>query len=109
MFNVEYSQEDYSNKIKDVLKGRSFEDMEDQCPSFTAKTFQESLPFHYLNEKGINALKEICWLLNGVLPKIEYSPTLLSIASIFSFRSAGCMGCKGTYALPSIHNANTEA
>ena len=82
MFNVEYSQEDYSNKIKDVLKGRSFEDMEDQCPSFTAKTFQESLPFHYLNEKGLNALKEVVWLLNGVLPKIEYSPTLLSVASL---------------------------
>ena len=70
MFNVEYSSEDFSNKIKDVLKGRSFEDMEDQCPSFTAKTFQESLPFHYLNEKGINALKEVVWLLNAVLPKI---------------------------------------
>ena len=82
MFNVEYSPEDFANKIKDVLKGRSFEDMEDQCPSFTAKTFQESLPFHYLNEKGINALKEVVWLLNGVLPKIEYSPTLLSVASL---------------------------
>lgn len=82
MFNVEYSTQDYNNKIKDVFKGRSFSDIEGQCPSFTAKTLEESLPFHYLNEKGINALKEICWLLNGVLPKIEYSPTLLSIASL---------------------------
>ena len=82
MFNIEFSQEDYSNKIKDVFKGRSFSDIDGQCPSFTTKTLEESLPFHYLNEKGINALKEICWLLNGVLPKIEYCPTLLSIASL---------------------------
>lgn len=82
MFNVEYSPEDFNNKIKDVLKGRSFSDIEGQCPSFTAKTLEESLPFHYLNEKGIEALKQICWLLNGVLPKIEYSPTLLSVASL---------------------------
>ena len=82
MFNVEYSTEDYENKIKDVLKGRSFSDIEDQCPSFTDKTFEESLPFHYLNEKGINVLKEVVWLLNGVLPKIEYSPTLLSVGSL---------------------------
>ena len=82
MFNVEFSQEDFQNKIKDVLKGRSFEDMEDQCPSFTAKTIEESLPYHYLNEKGIKALKEVVWLLNGVIPKIEYSPTLLCVASL---------------------------
>ena len=83
MFNIEYSTEDFENKIKDVLKGRTFSDMEDQCPpSFTTKNFEESLPFHYLNEKGIEALKEIVWLLNGVLPKIEYSPTLLSVASL---------------------------
>ena len=82
MFNVEYSTEDFENKIKDVLKGRSFSDIDDQCPSFTDKTFEESLPFHYLNEKGIKALKEVVWLLNGVLPKIEYSPTLLSVGSL---------------------------
>lgn len=82
MFNVEFSKEDYENKKKDVFKGRSLSDLEDQCPSFTDKTFEESLPFHYLNEKGINALKEVVWLLNGVLPKIEYSPTLLSVASL---------------------------
>jgi hypothetical protein len=82
MFNVEYSDEDIPNKIKDVLKGRSFEDLADQCPTFTSKSLEESLPFHYLNEKGIKALKEVLWLLNGVLPKIEYSPMLLSVASL---------------------------
>ena len=82
MFNVEFSNEDFSNKVKDVLKGRSFEDMGDQCPTFTSKSLEESLPFHYLNEKGIEALKEVLWLINGVLPKIEYSPTLVSVASL---------------------------
>ena len=83
MFNVEFSKEDYINKIKDVFKGRKFEDMEDIYPTFTAKkTLEESLPFNYLNEKGIKVLKEVVWLLNGVVPKIEYSPTLLSVASL---------------------------
>ena len=82
MFNVEYTNEDIPNKIKDVLKGRSFEDLANQCPTFTSKSLEESLPFHYLNEKGIKALKEVLWLLNGVLPKIEYSPMLLSVASL---------------------------
>ena len=82
MFNVEFSQEDFTNKIKDVLKGRSFSDVEDIYPTLTGKSLEESLPFHYLNEKGIKALKELLWLLNGVLPKIEYCPLLLTIASL---------------------------
>jgi hypothetical protein len=82
MFNVEFSQEDFTNKIKDVLKGRSFSDVEGIYPTLTGKTLEESLPFHYLNEKGIIALKELLWLLNGVLPKIEYCPLLLTIASL---------------------------
>ena len=82
MFNIEFSPEDYSNKIKTVLKGRTFADVEAIVPTFSTKTFEETLPFHYLNEKGISALKEIAWLLNDVIPKIEYCPTLLSLGSL---------------------------
>ena len=82
MFNIEFSPEDYSNKLKTVLKGRTFADVEAIVPTFSTKTFEETLPFHYLNEKGISALKEIAWLLNDVIPKIEYCPTLLSLGSL---------------------------
>ena len=82
MFNIEFSPEDYSNKLKTVLKGRTFAEVEAIVPTFSTKTFEETLPFHYLNEKGISALKEIAWLLNDVIPKIEYCPTLLSLGSL---------------------------
>jgi hypothetical protein len=35
-----------------------------------------------LNEQGVQALKELLWVLNGVVPKMEYCPCLVSIASI---------------------------
>ena len=82
MFNIEFSPEDYNNKAKTVLKGRTFADLEAIAPTFSPKTFEETIPFHYLNEKGISALKEIAWLLNDVIPKIEYCPTLLSLGSL---------------------------
>ena len=82
LFNIEFSPEDYNNKAKTILKGRSFSDLEGNCPSFSPKTFEETLPFHYLNEKGVSALKEVIWLLNGVLPKIDYCPTILSVGSL---------------------------
>ena len=82
LFNVEFSPEDYNNKAKTILKGRSFSDIEGMSPTFSPKSFEETIPFHYLNEKGISALKEISWLLNSVLPKIDYCPTLICLTSI---------------------------
>lgn len=82
MFNVEFSKEDYENKRKEVLKGREFSEMGDQVPTFSDKTLEEILPVNYLNEEGINALKEVLWLLNGVLPKLEYAPGLVGLSSI---------------------------
>ena len=82
MFNVNYSNEDYDNKRKDVLKGREFSEMGDQVPTFCDKSLEEVLPFHYLNDQGLEALKEVLWLLNGVLPKLEYSPGVAGLASI---------------------------
>lgn len=82
MFNVDFSKEDYENKRKEVLKGREFSEMGDQVPTFSDKTLEEILPVNYLNEEGINALKEVLWLLNGVLPKLEYAPGLVGLSSI---------------------------
>ena len=82
MFNVDYSKEDYENKRKEVLKGREFSEMGNQVPTFCDKSLEELLPFHYLNEKGLDALKEVLWLLNGVLPKVEYAPGIVGLCSV---------------------------
>ncbi len=80
MFNVTFTPKDYDNKRAEVLKGRDFSEME-TIPTFCDRTFEEVLPFSYLNEEGIKALKEVLWLLNGVLPKMEYCPALVNAAS----------------------------
>ena len=82
MFNVSFSKEDFENNKKEVLKGREFSDMGDLVPTFCNKSLEEILPFHYLNEEGVKALKEVLWLLNGVLSKLEYCPALIGISSI---------------------------
>ena len=82
MFYVGFSKEDYENKRKEVLKGRDFSDMGDQVPTFCDKSLKEILPFHYLNEQGLEALKEVLWLLNGVLPNMEYAPGIVGLSSI---------------------------
>ena len=74
-------KEDYDNKRAEVLKGRQFSELGDQTPTFCDKTLEEVIPFNYLNEEGIKALREVLWLLNGVLPKMEYCPGLVSVAS----------------------------
>ena len=82
LFNIEFSPEDYSNKAKTILKGRTFAELEGICPSFSPKSFEEAIPFTYLNEKGISALKEVTWLLNGVLTKIDYCPSIIGLGSL---------------------------
>lgn len=81
MFNVTFTKEDFNNKRAEVLKGRTFSEMGDQVPTFCDKTLDEILPCHYLNEEGVKVLKEVLWLLNGVLPKLEYCPALVGISS----------------------------
>ena len=82
IFNIQFSPEDYNNKAKLLLKDYSFSELGGACPSFSQKTFDEVLSFHYLNEKGISALKEITWLLNSVLPKIDYCPSIICLGSL---------------------------
>ena len=82
MFNASVTKEDFDNKRAEVLKGRQFSEVGGQVPTFCDKSFEETIPFHYLNEQGVQALKELLWVVNGVIPKLEYCPCLVSIASI---------------------------
>lgn len=81
MFNVGFTKADYENKKAEVLKGRNLSDMEKIVPTFCNRSLEDTIPDNYLNEKGIEALKEILWLLNGVFLRMEYCPALTVIAS----------------------------
>ena len=81
MFNVNYSKEDIENKKLEVLKNLKFSDIGEQYPVFCDKKLEGTIVYNYLNEKGIQALKEVLWLINGVYPKVEYCPALANFAS----------------------------
>lgn len=83
LFHVEFSPDDYANKCKFVFKGRQIGSLGNFVPLFTNKSFHESLPVHFLKPEGIEALKEILWLLNSVIPIIEYSPLIIKLTSLF--------------------------
>jgi hypothetical protein len=56
--------------------------LDDFVPFFTGfKTFKESLPVHYLNEKGLLAVKEILWMVNNTYANIEFSPIIIQLIS----------------------------
>lgn len=82
MFNIEFTDTDYSTKSKLVFKGRELSSLGDFVPYFTNKTLDESLPVHFLTDKGVQTLKEIMWLLNSVIPIIEYSPLIIKVTSL---------------------------
>lgn len=82
MFKVDFTKEDYLNKVKLVFKNRQLNDLGEYVPLFTNKSLENSLPVHFLNDNGINALKEILWLLNTITPPLEYSPLIIKITSV---------------------------
>ena len=43
---------------------------------------KENLPFHYLNEKGIDALKIKLWLICDTYRNIAYSPLIVKLISL---------------------------
>ena len=66
-----------------VLKGYQTENLENYVPYYTGfKRLEESLPIHFLNKRGILALKEILWMLNHLYPKIEFSPLIIQLLSM---------------------------
>lgn len=81
LLRVHYAKNEYETHIKKVFKGRSLEKLGTFIPLFTNKSFEDSLPVHYLNDEGLTVLKEIMWLLNAYLPSIDYCPLLVKISS----------------------------
>ena len=85
-FNIEKVNESNYNKLYSMIfKEHDINNLDDYVPYFTGKkTLKESLPFHYLNEKGILDLKILFWMINEVHRNvIMYCPILIRLISLF--------------------------
>jgi hypothetical protein len=88
LFNVDTStvtttlKENYKTRFISIFKNRDPKNLGEHVPYLSYfDTFEENLPFHFLNENGIDASKELLWLLFSVVPSIEFCPFLLRIIS----------------------------
>lgn len=84
MFNCENEDEEgYKIKLSKVFKDRDRSKLNDYVPYLTGNdNFIESLPQHFLNSSGIQAVKEVQWMLNNVVPTMEHTPILIQINSL---------------------------
>ena len=66
LFEIKDVNENNYNKLYTMIfKEHDTKNLDDYVPYFTGKkTLKESLPFHYLNQKGIHELKILLWMIN---------------------------------------------
>ena len=73
----------YDNTYTIIFKDHDTNNLDDYVPYFSdKKTLKENLPIHYLNEKGIEQLKIILWLICDSYRNIAYSPLIIKLVSI---------------------------
>ena len=83
LFNLsEIKPNNYNAQYEYTFKAHDPKNLDDFVPFFTGfKTFKESLPIHYLNEKGLLVVKEILWMINNTYANIEFSPIIIQLIS----------------------------
>ena len=83
LFNLTgIDSKNFQTKYEYTFKNHDPKNLDDFVPFFTGlKTFKESLPIYYLNEKGLLAVKEILWLINNAYSNIEFSPLIIQLIS----------------------------
>lgn len=83
LFDIKVKQSHYEDVHRVTFNGHDPKNVNEFVPYYTGKTtLNESLPIHFLNEKGIQALKEILWMINGIIGNIEFSPLIIKITSM---------------------------
>ena len=87
LFNITKSDENLINNYKKILeislKGYKTEYLENYFPTFTSqKKLEDVLPIHFLNKRGILALKEILWMIYHLYPHIEFCPLIIQLLSL---------------------------
>jgi len=79
---TEMNTKNFEAKYEYTFKKHDPKNLDDFVPFFTGfKTFDESLPIHYLNEKGLLTVKEILWMVNSTYTNIEFSPIIIQLIS----------------------------
>ena len=85
MFQVEFSslKENYKTRFLSIFKNRDPKNIGEHVPYCSYfSTLEENLPIHFLNNSGLEAIKELLWLLYSVIPNIEFCPMLLKLISL---------------------------
>lgn len=85
LFDIEKVNENNYNKLYEMIfKEHDVNNLGDYVPYFSGKkTLKESLPFHYLNEKGVIELKTLLWMINEAHRNvIIYCPIFIKILSL---------------------------
>ena len=78
----EINPKNFETKYEYTFKNHDSKNLDDFVPFFTGfKTFKESLPVHYLNQKGLLTVKEILWMINDTYANIEFSPIIIQLIS----------------------------
>lgn len=73
----------YKLRFLSVFKNRDPKNYGDFVPYMTNESkLENSLSYHMLNEEGVTNLKELCWLLQSVVPKIEFCPILIKVIAL---------------------------
>ena len=79
----ELQKNHYDNVYNVIFKNYNPKDLEDFVPYFTGyKTLKDSLPYHFLNEKGLEELKILLWMINDSNSNIAFCPYLIKLLSL---------------------------
>ena len=74
----------YKNIYSIIFKNYDPKYLDDYVPYFCGhnKKLKDILPFHYLNEKGIQELKILLWMINDNNKNIIFCPILIKLISL---------------------------
>ena len=73
----------YNSSYSIIFKNHETKYLEDFVPYFSGKkTLKESMSFHYLNEKGIEELKILLWMISDSFRNITFSPIIMKLISL---------------------------
>ena len=76
-------ESNYDKTFSLIFKNHDTKNLEDYVPYFSGKkTLKENLPFHYLNEDGIEELKIILWMICENHRNIAFSPIIIKLLSL---------------------------
>ena len=79
----ELQKNHYDNVYSVIFKNYNPKDLDNFVPYFTGfKTLKESLPYHFLNEKGLEELKILLWMINDSNSNIVFCPYLIKLLSL---------------------------